>query len=52
VIQNFLSTYIRHKSGEFYTPPFLVKKMVKESYKFGSKASGSNSSKASKSGAK
>jgi len=37
VIQNFLSTYIRHKSGEFYTPPFLVKKMVKESYKFGSK---------------
>jgi len=37
VIQNFLSTYIRHKSGEFYTPPFLVKKMVKESYEFGSK---------------
>jgi SAM-dependent methyltransferase len=37
VIQNFLSTYIRHKSGEFYTPPFLVKKMVEESYKFGSK---------------
>ena len=37
VIQNFLSTYVRHKSGEFYTPPFLVKKMVKESYKFGSK---------------
>ncbi len=37
LIQNFLATYIRHKSGEFYTPPFLVKKMVKESYKFGSK---------------
>ena len=37
VIQNFLSTYVRHKSGEFYTPPFLVKKMVKESYKFGTK---------------
>jgi len=37
LIQNFLATYIRHKSGEFYTPPFLVKKMVKESYKFDSK---------------
>ncbi len=37
VIQSFLSTYIRHKSGEFFTPPFLVKKMVEESYKFGSK---------------
>jgi SAM-dependent methyltransferase len=37
LIQNFLSPLIRHKSGEFYTPPFLVKEMVKKSYKFGEK---------------
>jgi len=35
LLQNFLSPLIRHKSGEFYTPPFLVKKMVNFSYKFG-----------------
>ncbi|MFX0048692.1 MAG: class I SAM-dependent DNA methyltransferase, partial [Candidatus Hermodarchaeota archaeon] len=37
LVQNLLSSYIRHKSGEFYTPPFIVKKMVKETYKFGDK---------------
>jgi len=35
LIQNLISSYIRHGSGEFYTPPFLVKKMVKETYKVG-----------------
>jgi len=35
LIQNLISPIIRHKSGEYYTPPFLVKKMVKESYYFG-----------------
>ncbi len=35
LIQNLISPIIRHKSGEYYTPPFLVKKMVKESYGFG-----------------
>jgi len=35
LIQNLISSYIRHGSGEFYTPPFLVKKMVNESYKLG-----------------
>ncbi|TFG03347.1 MAG: hypothetical protein EU539_12320 [Promethearchaeota archaeon] len=37
VIQNLISELIRHKSGEFYTPPFLVKKMVNECYVFGEK---------------
>ncbi len=36
-IQNFFSNLIRHKSGEFYTPKFLAKKMVDESYEFGEK---------------
>lgn len=36
-IQNFFSNLIRHKSGEFYTPKFLAKKMVEESYEFGEK---------------
>ncbi|MHA1671263.1 MAG: HsdM family class I SAM-dependent methyltransferase, partial [Promethearchaeota archaeon] len=35
LIQNLISSYIRHGSGEFYTPPFLVKKMVNETYKIG-----------------
>jgi len=35
MIQKIISPITRHKSGEYYTPPFLVKKMVKESYKFG-----------------
>jgi len=37
IIQNFFSNLIRHKSGEFYTPKFLAKKMVEESYIFGEK---------------
>jgi len=36
-IQTFFSDLIRHKSGEFYTPKFLAKKMVEESYEFGEK---------------
>ncbi|MFW9951633.1 MAG: hypothetical protein ACFFKA_16075, partial [Candidatus Thorarchaeota archaeon] len=28
LVQKLLSPYVRHKSGEFYTPPFIVKKMV------------------------
>lgn len=35
LIQRLISPDIRHKSGEFYTPPFLVKMMVNESYVFG-----------------
>jgi len=37
LFQRLISPSIRHKSGEFYTPPFLVKKMVNESYEFGNK---------------
>ena len=36
-VQNIIHGYIRHKSGEFYTPPFIVKKMVQESYVLGEK---------------
>ena len=36
-IQSTLQDSVRHKSGEFYTPPFIVKKMVKESYSLGEK---------------
>jgi len=36
-VQNIIHASIRHKSGEFYTPPFIVKKMVEESYFFGEK---------------
>jgi len=35
LIQKTISAITRHKSGEYYTPPFLVKMMVKESYSFG-----------------
>ncbi|MFX1549636.1 MAG: class I SAM-dependent DNA methyltransferase [Promethearchaeota archaeon] len=35
LIQKLISPIIRHKSGEYYTPPFLVKMMIKDSYKFG-----------------
>ncbi|MFX0010996.1 MAG: N-6 DNA methylase, partial [Candidatus Hermodarchaeota archaeon] len=35
--QGILSSELRHGSGEFYTPPFLVKKMISETYKFGDK---------------
>jgi len=37
VVQKIIHDYIRHKSGEFYTPPFIVKKMVAESYNLGEK---------------
>ncbi len=36
-IQEIVSPIFRHKSGEYYTPPFLVKKMVDEAYSFGEK---------------
>jgi type I restriction-modification system DNA methylase subunit len=36
-VQSIIHSYIRHKSGEFYTPPFIVKKMVEESYDLGDK---------------
>ncbi|MFW9783024.1 MAG: class I SAM-dependent DNA methyltransferase [Candidatus Heimdallarchaeota archaeon] len=32
LIQAVISPFIRHKSGEYYTPPFLAKKMVDETY--------------------
>ncbi len=35
LIQKLLSPVIRHKSGEYYTPPFLVKMMINDSYLFG-----------------
>ncbi|MFX0137896.1 MAG: class I SAM-dependent DNA methyltransferase [Candidatus Hodarchaeota archaeon] len=35
LIQKIISPITRHKSGEYYTPPFLVKMMVKESYSLG-----------------
>jgi hypothetical protein len=37
IVQSLIHTYIRHKSGEFYTPPFIVRKMVEESYVIGEK---------------
>lgn len=37
IVQKLVSSYIRHKSGEFYTPPFIVKSMVSEAYRFGDK---------------
>ncbi|MFX0081010.1 MAG: N-6 DNA methylase [Candidatus Hodarchaeota archaeon] len=35
LFQNIISPLFRHKSGEYYTPPFLVKKMIEETYSFG-----------------
>lgn len=35
LIQQGLKSILRHSSGEYYTPPFLVKKMVHETYRFG-----------------
>jgi len=35
LIQTVISSIIRHKSGMFYTMPFLVKKMVDDTYMFG-----------------
>ena len=32
-----ISPAIRHQAGEYYTPPFLVKKMVNDVYNFGEK---------------
>ncbi len=37
IVQKLVSSNIRHKSGEFYTPPFIVKRMVSEAYRFGDK---------------
>lgn len=34
LLQRVLNPKLRHYSGEFYTPPFLVKEMVRESYQF------------------
>lgn len=34
-VQEMIPQEIRHKTGEFYTPNFIVKKMVNESYQFG-----------------
>jgi hypothetical protein len=33
--QKLLPPLLRHGSGEYYTPPFLVKKMIEESYSSG-----------------
>ncbi|MFX1345724.1 MAG: class I SAM-dependent DNA methyltransferase [Promethearchaeota archaeon] len=35
LFQKIISPLSRHKSGEYYTPSFLVKKMVNEAYSFG-----------------
>ncbi|MFW9999340.1 MAG: class I SAM-dependent DNA methyltransferase [Candidatus Hodarchaeota archaeon] len=35
LIQTIISPLIRHKSGEYYTPPFLVKRMIRDAYSFG-----------------
>lgn len=37
IIQNLIFEDIRHKSGEYYTPPSLVKKMVSEAYNWSEK---------------
>ena len=37
IVQNIMHAHIRHKSGEFYTPPFIVKKMIEDSYDLGEK---------------
>ncbi len=35
LIQTIISPLIRHKSGEYYTPQFLVKQMIRDAYSFG-----------------
>ncbi|MHA2182953.1 MAG: N-6 DNA methylase, partial [Promethearchaeota archaeon] len=35
ITQNLIPPILKHSSGEYYTPPFLVKKMVEESYSLG-----------------
>jgi hypothetical protein len=37
LFQKIISPIFRHKAGEYYTPPFLVEKMVSETYSFGEK---------------
>ena len=37
LFQMALKSLLRHTSGEFFTPPFLVKMMIKETYEFGDK---------------
>ena len=37
LFQMALKPLLRHISGEFFTPPFLVKMMIKETYEFGDK---------------
>jgi len=37
IYQDIFSTKMRHKTGEFYTVPLLVKKMVNDIYEFGMK---------------
>ena len=37
LFQMALKPLLRHTSGEFFTPPFLVKMMIKETYEFGDK---------------
>ena len=37
LFQRAIVPLLRHISGEFYTPPFLVKMMVKDAYEFGDK---------------
>ncbi len=35
LIQRAISPLVRHKSGEYYTPQFLVKMMIRDVYSFG-----------------
>ncbi|MHA2284109.1 MAG: N-6 DNA methylase [Promethearchaeota archaeon] len=35
ITQKLIPPILKHSSGEYYTPPFLVRRMVKESYKIG-----------------
>ncbi|MBD3196061.1 MAG: N-6 DNA methylase [Candidatus Lokiarchaeota archaeon] len=37
LIQGLIPAVIRHNTGEYYTPPFLTKKMINSSYSFGEK---------------
>lgn len=35
ITQQLIPPMLKHSSGEYYTPPFLVKNMIEESYSFG-----------------
>ncbi|MFX1455037.1 MAG: N-6 DNA methylase [Promethearchaeota archaeon] len=35
ITQHLIPPILKHSSGEYYTPPFLVKKMIEESYSLG-----------------